>query len=382
VAASDQRGALLVILIAAAAMRLVLVFGEPYLSTDIYRYVWDGRVQAAGINPYRHVPAAPELAPLRDASIFPNINRADYAVTIYPPAAQAAFFAITRFGESVVAMKLGLLAFEAVTIAVLIGLLQRLGCPLTRIAVYAWHPLAIWEVAGSGHVDIVMCALLFAGLLLFLGGRTLFAGVAVTLAGLVKPIAVLALPVLWRPWNWRLPVVVVATVLLAYLPYLSVGSGVFGFLGGYINEEGLASGNGIALLRLLELATGPIPHAVGLYAAASAALLAGLAFAAAFNKDRSERAALSWLSWLLIAFLILSSPHYPWYFLVLVPLLALSPPVTAWALTLCCPLLYDSVGSTGWPGYDTRIALFTMVTAVALVLDTRGVGNSFMGETR
>jgi hypothetical protein len=135
-------------------------------------------------------------------------------------------------------------------------------------------------------------------------------------------------------------------------------------------------------LRLLELATGPIPHAVGLYAAASAALLAGLAFAAAFNKDRSERAALSWLSWLLIAFLILSSPHYPWYFLVLVPLLALSPPVTAWALTLCCPLLYDSVGSTGWPGYDTRIALFTMVTAVALVLDTRGVGNSFMGETR
>ena len=93
-------------------MRLALLFVEPYLSTDIYRYVWDGRVQAAGINPYRHVPSAPEVAHLRDAAIFPNINRADYAVTIYPPAAQAIFLAVTRLGESVVAMKLGLLAFE------------------------------------------------------------------------------------------------------------------------------------------------------------------------------------------------------------------------------------------------------------------------------
>jgi alpha-1,6-mannosyltransferase len=383
VAHSDQRGALLVILVAAAAMRIVLLFGEPYLSTDIYRYVWDGRVQAAGINPYRHVPAAPELGPLRDASIFPNINRADYAVTIYPPVAQAAFLAITRFGESVVVMKLGLLAFEGATIAVLIALLQRLGHPVTRIAAYAWHPLAIWEVAGSGHVDIVMCALLFAGLLLFLGGRTLLAGVAVTFGALAKPVAVLALPVLWRPWNWRLPLVVAATVLLAYLPYLSVGSGVLGFLGGYIDEEGLASGNGIALLRLIALVTGPIPHAAALYAATSATLLIGLAFSAAFRSDRSDRAALSWLSWLLIVFLFLSSPHYPWYFLVLVPLVALSPSVTAWTLTLCSPLLYDSIGGAGWPGYDTRIALFTLATAAALVLDARsGIRNSSMGETR
>ena len=53
-------------------MRLALLFVEPYLSTDIYRYIWDGRVQAAGINPYRFVPNAPELAQLRDAAIFPS----------------------------------------------------------------------------------------------------------------------------------------------------------------------------------------------------------------------------------------------------------------------------------------------------------------------
>ena len=227
----------------ASLMRLALLFVEPYLSTDIYRYVWDGRVQAAGINPYRYMPIAPEVSHLRDAAIFPNINRADYAVTIYPPAAQAIFLAVTRLGESVVAMKLGLLAFEVATIALLLALLHRLGSPPTRIVAYAWHPLPIWEIAGNGHVDIAMCALLMAGLLLFLHGRTLLAGVAVTLGALVKPTALLALPVFWRPWNWRLPLVVVLTAVLAYVPYLSVGSGVLGYLWGYVEEEGLASGS-------------------------------------------------------------------------------------------------------------------------------------------
>ena len=103
---ADRRDAVIVVLAGALLMRLALLFVEPYLSTDIYRYIWDGRVQAAGINPYRFVPSAPEIAHLRDPAIFPNINRADYAVTIYPPAAQAIFLAATWVGESVVAMKL------------------------------------------------------------------------------------------------------------------------------------------------------------------------------------------------------------------------------------------------------------------------------------
>ena len=119
-------------------------------------------------------------------------------------------------------MKLGLLAFEAATVAALIALLHRLGRPATRIVAYAWHPLPIWEIAGSGHVDSAMCALLMAGLLLFLHGRTLLAGVVVTLGALVKPTALLALPVFWRPWDWRLPLVVRAHRRPG-VPALSVG---------------------------------------------------------------------------------------------------------------------------------------------------------------
>jgi hypothetical protein len=243
------------------------------------------------------------------------------------------------------------------------------GIPATRIAAYAWHPLPIWEIAGSGHVDVVMCALLTAGLLMFLYGRALLAGVLVTLGALVKPTALLALPVFWRPWQWRLPLVVVLTAVLAYLPYLSVGSGVIGYLPGYLDEEGLKSGRGFGVLWLMEGFTGPVAWAAAAYVAVAALILAGLAIAIGFRKDRSDRMAIASLSWLLVVFLILASPHYPWYFLVLVPLLALTPSATAWTLTLGCPLLYDSIDGWGWPGYDARLAAFMLVTFVALAYD-------------
>jgi alpha-1,6-mannosyltransferase len=383
----DQRRALIVILGGALAMRLGMLFVEPYLSSDIYRYIWDGRVQAAGINPYRYMPAAPELAHLRDAAIFPNINRPDTAVTIYPPAAQAVFLAITRIlGESVVAMKVGLIAFEVVTIAALIAVLLGLGQPLTRVVIYAWHPLPVWEIAGSGHIDSASCALLIAGFLLFLRGRTLGAGAVVTLGALIKPTALLALPVLWRPWNWRLPLVVMLTAALAYLPYLSVGRGVLGYLGGYIDEEGFASGRGFAALWLMEHYLVSVPGATRVYVALAAATMIALAIAVAFRRDRSPETAVACLSWLLAVFLVLASPHYPWYFLALVPMLALHPSATGWALTLGGPLLlYDSNARLPWLSYDARIALLTLASAAGLAFDAwrlrRVSPNPIVGET-
>ncbi len=368
---ADRRSALTIILVGAVAMRLALLFVEPYLSTDIYRYIWDGRVQAAGINPYRFVPNAPELAQLRDAAIFPLINRASYAPTIYPPVAQAIFLAITRLGENVLVMKLGLLACEAATVAALLALLERLGAPPTSIAAYAWHPLPIWEIAGNGHVDAAMIALLMAGLLLFVRGRTILAGVAATLGALVKPAALLALPVFWRPWDWRLPLAVAATIALAYLPYLSVGAGVLGFLPAYLQEEGFASGSGsgFKLLWLAERMAGPLTHGSVLYIGFAALVMMGLALAASFRSDRSDGATIRSLAWLLVAFLVLSSPHYPWYFLVLVPFLALAPSLTAWVLTLGGVLFYDALGNDVLPTYDTRITVFTLATLAALAHD-------------
>ena len=112
-----ERQGLLLILGIALLLRLTLLSIPPLLSVDSLRYVWDGRIQGAGFNPYRYVPAAPELKALRDGIIFPNVDKADYAVTIYPPAAEMLFFLVTRIHESVAAMKIALVACEAITVA-------------------------------------------------------------------------------------------------------------------------------------------------------------------------------------------------------------------------------------------------------------------------
>jgi len=121
------------------------------LSTDVYRYIWDGKVQAAGINPFRFIPADSHLLFLRDNSIYPKINRADYAHTIYPPGAQLLFLAITRASATVAFMKLALVGFEGVTCFVLLKIFKLLALKPERVVIYAWHPLCFWEIASSGH---------------------------------------------------------------------------------------------------------------------------------------------------------------------------------------------------------------------------------------
>ena len=223
---APARHALWLIVAVGLVLRCILLFTEPLLSTDIYRYIWDGRVQAAGINPYRYIPAHEALAALRDAAIYPNINRADYAVTIYPPVAQMFFFGVTRLGETVTVMKLAFLACEGVTVIIVYRLLRRIGLPATRLAAYLWHPLPLWEIANSGHIDALMVALMMLGLWLALTARPLLGVLAISLGALAKPLALLALPAIWRPWNWKMPLTAAAILALCYLPYLSAGWGV------------------------------------------------------------------------------------------------------------------------------------------------------------
>lgn len=334
--------ALLLIVGVAIGLRIVLLFTDPLLSTDIYRYVWDGRVQAAGINPYRFVPADTALAPLRDAAIFPNINRADYAVTIYPPMAQVFFFLVTRLGETVTMMKLALLGCEAVTVALIIVLLRQLGRPATRVVAYLWHPLPMWEIANSGHIDALMVALMMLGLWLALQARPLRGAAVMTLAALAKPFALLALPPLWRPWDWRMPATVVGVAALSYVPYASVGTGVLGFLStGYLQEENLVSGNTVLPLAGWRMLFGVLRGDSAVYWAVVLLVIGAMSLMAAYRHPRSEAATLADIHRLLLVALLLISPNYPWYFLVLTPFVALTGGATLWIATVGAVLLQE-----------------------------------------
>src|SRR5262245_25300760 len=163
--AGPSRSTLLVVVIFAILFRLSVLFAPPLLSDDVYRYVWDGRVQSAGINPYRYIPADNKLEGVRDTAIYPKINRRDYAPTMYPPGAEAIFLLTTRISQSVTWMKATMVGFEAITAWALMALLASFGLSRQRVLIYAWHPLVVWEFAGSGHLDAIAIAFVALALL-------------------------------------------------------------------------------------------------------------------------------------------------------------------------------------------------------------------------
>src|ERR1700751_3303061 len=334
-------------------IRIYVLLFDPLLSSDIYRYIWDGRVQAAGINPYRYFPAHVALAFLRDATIFPNINRADFALTIYPPVAQFFFLIVTRIGESVTAMRLALLGCELVTVILINRFLRRMNRPATRIVAYVWHPLPLWEIANSGHVDALMVALMLLGLWVALTGHALRGAVLITFSMLVKPIAAPVLAGIWRPWDLKMPLLVTAAIALSYLPYLSVGWGVLGFLTqGYMVEEGIRDGNDIWLLSLWRLVFGEHPGDVVGYVVVAAIVLLFKAFSVARRSDRTMLPTLDGINMLLLLALLLLSPNYPWYFLVITPFVALCGSLPTWLVSIAALLLSEQLD---WDFYIPRM---------------------------
>jgi alpha-1,6-mannosyltransferase len=332
-----SRRALMAVLAVAALMRIAVVLAPPYLSDDINRYVWDGRVEGAGTNPYRYVPADPHLAALREETIFPNINRSDYAPTIYPPVAEFIFFLGTRLGTSLTAMRGTLLAFELAGVLLLIRLLDDWRLPRARILIYAWHPLTLWEFAGSGHVDAAVVTFLVLALWARRRQVAWLTGSALAAAALIKFFPAVVFPALYRRWDWKMPVAAAATVVVAYLPFIGAGSAVLGFLPGYLQEEGLRSGSGFFLWNLLRGVAPPEHLGAAPYLALAAAALLALAVHSLFTAQGRYLASAMTLA---VAAMVLASPHYPWYFAWIVPLICFTPRPSVLYLTLACPLLY------------------------------------------
>ena len=229
---------LLIILIGGALFRLILVpLDPPRLSTDIYRYIWDGRLQGAGINPYLYVPVDPRLAGLRDDSIYPNINRREYAHTIYPPVAQMFFYVVTLVTQSVPGFKVVLVLLDLATMGLVAATLRAIGEPAERVIAYAWHPLPIFEFGGSGHIDALMICFIALALFARAHQKCGLAGFALGVATLVKFIPIILLPAIYRRWDKKLPIAFLTIIVVCYLPYvLGAGAGVLGFLPQYAKE--------------------------------------------------------------------------------------------------------------------------------------------------
>ncbi len=206
------------VLLFAVLFRLMLAWLPPSLSDDAYRYVWDGLVQAQGVNPYRFVPEDPALGALHDEPIYRQLNSTGY-YTVYPPVSQGIFaFGALFYGSgwmaSYYAVKVVLILFELAALLLLARMVDA-----RALLLYAWNPLVLLEAAGQAHTEGALVLLLLLAVHLAHRGRGGWASAALALAGWVKLYPFVLFPLLWRRFGWRAVWPGGVVVLVAAAPY-------------------------------------------------------------------------------------------------------------------------------------------------------------------
>jgi alpha-1,6-mannosyltransferase len=334
------------ILSVALVLRGIAMTAPQHLTTDGLRYVWDGRIQWAGFNPYLFVPADERLAFLRDAVIYPGINQKETAVTIYPPVAEIMFLLANWISDSLTGPKVVFAACEVATVAAILLWLRKDNLPRERVLIYAWHPLPIWEFCSQAHIDSGATALLMLAIAAAVYKRQGLAGGLLAAATLTKYFPILMAPMLWRRFGWRMPVAFIVTAVVLYLPYVTgAGSKVLGFLAKHLDNEGYGAGYGFHLIWVLrDLHIADLP--VKAYLATSAMILATLGLMALFRRAPDEINPGHMLA-VATAFVWLTSPHYAWYLAWLVPLLVrqMSPAVLVFTLLA---VIQNGPGNKTW----------------------------------
>lgn len=318
----------------AVLFRVLLLFGFPHLSDDIYRYLWDGRVWSHGINPYLFAPADAELAWLRDSRIHPFVNHPEIP-TIYAPVLQFIFRFVAVISPTLTAMKVVVVLFDLGIIALLLHLCARLQLARERVLLYAWNPLVIIETAGSGHIDSAGVFLLLLFFVLMLHRRYLPAAACLALAALTKFVAAMLLPLAALQLGWRrgsgFVALFLAVILLAYLPFFGAGEALFSALTLFAKRWEFNASIFALLFDHISTVQQNLPYEEQLFRT-KALLAAGLAlvyFLLALGRrlnGRLGREGFAFEWYVLFGAVCMIAPTlHPWYLLWLMPVLVLFP---------------------------------------------------------
>jgi hypothetical protein len=369
-----RRTALVFILLGAAVLPLIAARQPPTSSDDVYRYLWDGRVQLVGIDPYRYPPSAPELRPFRDDVLWPRtsswctpdgctlINRPDVP-TIYPPVAEGVFTAAVALSPPPAGPRPMQLTAAAAAFLVTLILWYLLSDP-RRAVFWAWCPLVALETGNNAHVDVVAVLLAALALGLLARRRPALGGAVLGLAIATKVTPGLLLPAVVRRRPVAVALGVLGAIATVYLPHvLAVGPAVLGYLPGYLHEEGFANGDRYALLSWV------LPHALAQPAAVVILAAVSVWILCTSDPDRP------WLGagTMVAAALVVTTPNYPWYALLLVMLVALGAPAELLVLGVAAYVaqLETDLGLHGNAGPRLGYAVALAVVATGLMLRTR-----------
>ena len=352
-----------VILIAlglAVVWHVLFLIKPPGADDDVHRYLWDGRVQRLGYNPYLLVPSDPALAPLHTPETRMMNNPG--MPSPYPAGAQLFFRGVTAIHESVSALKIAFVICDLAIVLVLFDVLRSSGQAAHWVLAYAWNPLLATEVAGSGHIDIVGALLLLVSVAALWRRWRAVAAVAFALAVAVKFLPIVLVPLYWRRLRIRDALLGACVFGLVYLPFLEKGRFPTGSLGNYVrdfrfNDPVFAMLEGVLAPQLV------------------VALAALVGFVAAIWFRRKS---LAWSSdafaWPMAASLLCAPTIYPWYLLWLLPFLRsiATVPLMIWTVSII-PTYYvwhlRMLGPRPWlvPGWIMLLEYGAVAMACGLI---------------
>ena len=350
-------GLLIVALLLAVAFRIPLAAPRVGADNDMVRYMYDGRLQRLGINPFDVVPADPALAWTHtdETRKMPSIR----ARTPYPAAAQLFFRLVVTIRESSRMMKWALVACDLLTIAVLLAWLRQTSRSPWLALLYAWNPLVILEVAHSGHIDALGALWIAISAWMLSTGRGMRASIAFVLAVATKLLPIVLVPLYWKRIRVRDAAVAALVLAALYFPFRSAGLLP---LGAVPNVVAFIRFNG-PLFKALAAALTP-------QGGAAVAVLGGLAIATwmRFRRDAGDPAA--W-AWPMAASLAAAPVIYPWYLLYFTPFLftRATLPLVAWtysALPVYIVWYLSKRGHRWFVPWPVVIAEFAIVFAVVL----------------
>jgi alpha-1,6-mannosyltransferase len=321
------RSVVIVGLVLAAVWQVEFLRLPPGADDDIHRYVWDGRLQRLGYNPYLVVPDDRAVQGLHTPETR-GLNNPDLP-SPYPAGAQLFFRAVTAIQESAFALKVAFVFCEFGIALVLLDLLRTSGRGAHLVLAYAWHPLLATEVAGSGHIDIVGALLLVISIAALARRWRAIAALSFGLAVAVKFLPIVLLPLYWKRVRIRDAALAAAGIALLYVPFLNHGRIPLGSLGTYVQTFRF---NGPVFAILNHVAP------PGLLAAM--AVLVGLATAALLRRSwlisRVPQLSAEVFAWPMAASLLCAPVVFPWYLLWMLPFLtsASTLPIIIWSVSI------------------------------------------------
>jgi alpha-1,6-mannosyltransferase len=355
-------------LVLAGIWHVLFLRMPPGEDDDIHRYVWDGRMQRLGLNPYLVVPSDPAVAGLHTSQTR-GLNNS-YLPSLYPPGAELFFRAVTAIHESTLALKIAFVACDAAIIFVVFNLLRDIGLAEHWVLAYAWHPLLAVEVAGSGHIDIVGVLLLVLSAAALVRTRRTVAALLFGLAVMVKLLPIVLLPIYWKRVRTRDLALAFLVAALLYIPFLDHGRIPLGSLGTFVRSFRFND----PVFAAVERVTSP-------QIAAGLAALVGL-LTALWMSNKSLASSGDAFAWPMTTSLLFAPVIYPWYLLWMLPFVrsVATLPIVVWTISMIPTYYVWHLRAAGrpWivPQWVTLVEYGSLVLSATIILVRPGTRNA------